>query len=95
MVKVMILTSNEFYMDWIMCLMITIYSHIQMKLVSKVIALEGYFLWRNGQSIKRRYKLDEIVKIESIGDLIVTQACTKLYVIQGLRVGIRDSVSRD
>ena len=65
------------------------------KLVDKVIELKRDFLVKKGQSIKRRYKLDEIVKIESIGDLIVTQACTKLYVIQGLRVGIRDSVSRD
>jgi hypothetical protein len=62
MIKVTILASNEYYMDWVMYLMTSIYSHIQMKLVGKVIALEKNLLWRNGQSINRKYKLQRIVK---------------------------------
>jgi hypothetical protein len=58
----MILTTNKYYTDWVTCLITTLYSHIQMKLVDKVIALEGNFLWRNGQSINRRYKLQRIMK---------------------------------
>jgi hypothetical protein len=36
MIKVIILTSKDYYTDSVTCLMITIYSHIQMKLVDKV-----------------------------------------------------------
>jgi hypothetical protein len=91
MIKVIILTINEYYMDWDTCLMITIYSHIQIKLVDKVIVLEGNILWRNGQSINRRYKLQRMVKNEFDWWF---NCDTNLYVMQGWRVGIRDSVSR-
>jgi len=60
-------------------LLTPIYSHIQMKLVDKNIAFQnGISFQEMDKSIKRRYKLDEIVKNEFIGDLIVIQAYMKL-----------------
>ena len=50
-----------------------------MKLVDKNIAFQnGISFQEMDKSIKRRYKLDEIVKNEFIGDLIVIQAYMKL-----------------